>query len=228
MQDQIRQCEPDHLFVCTSVDAPEAACLSKLGLIEGAPNKHPGQGTACRRFFFHNFYLELLWVNDAAKATSEATTRTRLWERWSGRRSGACPFAFCFRPVTGSEHREPPFATWQYRPAYLPDPLCIHVARNSDVLSEPMLCFLSFARRSDSYSGAKRQLLDHASGLREVTRVELITPSMDASPELEAIVKANLIKLRAGTQYYVEFGFDGETQGNTADCRPSLPLVLRW
>jgi hypothetical protein len=219
--------EPDHLFICTSVEAPEATTLAALGLIEGAPNKHPGQGTACRRFVFRNFYVELLWVNDSSEATSPATRRTRLWERWSGRSSGACPFGFCFRP-TADGHRGPPFASWDYHPAYLPDPLCLHIGTNIDVLNEPMLCGLTFARRPDSYSGAKRQSIDHLLGLREVTRVELVTPPMDDSPELAAVIKANLVRFRTGTQYHVELGFDGERQGKIADCRPALPLVLRW
>ena len=52
----------DHLFICTSVGAPDAERLVAFGLTEGEPNVHPGQGTACRRFFFRNAYLELLWV----------------------------------------------------------------------------------------------------------------------------------------------------------------------
>src|SRR5260221_1639892 len=77
--------ELDHIFICTSVGAPEAARLAALGLTEGGGNSHTGQGTANRRFFFHNAYLELLWVHDAAEAKSEPSRRTRLWDRWSGR-----------------------------------------------------------------------------------------------------------------------------------------------
>jgi hypothetical protein len=227
MQCQPSTLEPDHLFVCTSVGAPQAVRLSGLGLIEGAPNEHPGQGTACRRFFFNNFYVELLWVSDTAEARSEATRRTRLWERWSGRNSGACPFGLCFRLAQG-EHGEPPFANREYRPAYLADPLCIQIATNVDALVEPMLCHLSFARRPDSYSEARRQPLDHPAGLREVTRVELATPATKASPELKAIVKANLVQWRTGPDYHIQLGFDGETLGRNVDCRPALPLSLHW
>jgi hypothetical protein len=42
-----------------SKGAPEAEALLRVGLREGAGNTHPGQGTACRRFFFENAYLEL-------------------------------------------------------------------------------------------------------------------------------------------------------------------------
>ena len=60
--------ELDHLFILVAAGGPEAARLSELGLVEGAVNRHPGQGTACRRFFFHNAFLELVWVDDPAEA----------------------------------------------------------------------------------------------------------------------------------------------------------------
>jgi len=57
--------EIDHVFVCRSAGAPEADFLIKHGLLEGSGNSHPGPGTANRRFFFSNAYLELLWVANA-------------------------------------------------------------------------------------------------------------------------------------------------------------------
>jgi hypothetical protein len=73
--------ELDHLFVCTAPGAPEAEKLVRFGLHEGAPNQHPGQGTANRRFAFVNAMIELVWVNDATEAQSKSTRRTLLWER---------------------------------------------------------------------------------------------------------------------------------------------------
>ena len=90
--------ELDHVFVCASVGAPEADLLRALGLSDGQPNRHPGQGTACRRFFFANAYLELLWVENPAEAQGEVARPLRLWERWSQRRQGTCPFGVVFRP----------------------------------------------------------------------------------------------------------------------------------
>lgn len=58
--------ELDHVFIWTAAGAPEADLLRDFGLTEGPPNVHPGQGTANRRFFFHNAMLELLWVHDRA------------------------------------------------------------------------------------------------------------------------------------------------------------------
>ena len=69
--------------------APEAERLAALGLAEGSPNHHPGQGTACRRVFFANAYFELVFVTDAGEAQAEPARSTRLYERRSRRGSGA-------------------------------------------------------------------------------------------------------------------------------------------
>src|SRR4029077_12098919 len=81
--------ELDHLFVCTSPGAPEAEKLVQLGLHEGPPNQHSGQGTACRRFAFANAMIELIWASDAMEAQSQSARRTLLWQH--GRVERATP-----------------------------------------------------------------------------------------------------------------------------------------
>jgi hypothetical protein len=220
--------ELDHLFICTTIDAPEAEQLVSFGLTEGTPSVHPGQGTANRRFFFRNFMLELLWIHNPEEARSEPIQPVHLWERWADRNRGACPFGFCLRS-TAHPVGILPFSTWEYRPPYLPASLNIPVATNAAVLTEPMLFYLAFGQRPDTYPAEKYQPLEHAAGLREVTRAELVTPYADSlSPELKAIVNVHLIRLRLGAEYLVELGFDGELQGQQIDCRPLLPFIWRW
>ncbi|WP_017300033.1 hypothetical protein [Nodosilinea nodulosa] len=230
--------ELDHLFICTEVGAPAAKQLTQFGLREGSANVHPGQGTANRRFFCQNLMLELLWVHNAAEAQAEATRPTHLWERWSGRAQAACPFGLCLRPSPGKEPDGLPFPAWDYRPTYLPEGLSIPVATNAAVLSEPMLFYLSFARRQDTYTGAKAEPLDHVLNqdrpsepiaLRQVTRVTLTLPSSGPLSEaLQAVVDANLIEIRAGQGYLMELGFDGETRSQHQSFHPTLPLVIYW
>src|SRR5262245_25602124 len=125
--------ELDHIFVCTSTGGTEASHLADFGLVEGAPNTHPGQGTACRRLFFDNAYLELLWVCNPSESQSELTRPTRIWDRWTSRDSEVCPFGFAFRP--GDSETRAPFASWEYSPAYLPPPLRLQIATNANVLT---------------------------------------------------------------------------------------------
>jgi len=87
-----------------------------------------------------------------------------------------------------------------------------------------MLFYLPVGLRS-----AKRPALAHRAGLREVTRVEIVSSHADRlSSEMAAVTGAGLAQLRAGPEYLVELGFDGELQGQQADFRPLLPLVFRW
>ena len=219
--------EFDHLFICTDIGASEAALLLSFGLLEGSSNKHLGQGTANRRFFFRNAMLELLWVDNPEEAQSEDICRTRLWERWINRKK-TCPFGICLRSSTSNDDTTA-FSSWAYRPPYLPETMSIAVGTNSDVLTEPMLFQTPFGKRPDKYSAEKSQPLEHSVGLREITRVELFYPDANnPSPELQAVIDTNQIKVHVGETYFVEFGFDGELQGNRVDFWPELTLYLCW
>ncbi|AKG22072.1 hypothetical protein IJ00_13130 [Calothrix sp. 336/3] len=219
--------EFDHLFILTDIGARAADHLISFGLVEGSSNTHPGQGTSNRRFFFHNAMVELLWVHDPEEAKSEAIHPTHLWERWENRHH-MCPFGICLRSAMGSDDKVA-FASWAYRPPYLPPTMSIAVGKNSSVLTEPMLFQTPFAQRPDTYPAEKSQPLNHGIGLREITRVELAMPTANArSPELQAVIDTNQVRLRIGQENLVELGFDGELQGKQVDFRPELPLLITW
>ena len=219
--------ELDHIFVWASPTGEEARALTEFGLSEGTPNTHPGQGTACRRFFFRNAYLELLWVTNPAEVQSATIRPTHLWERWNARGT-ACPFGLCFRP-DAQENCSIPFPTWEYRPSYLPEALSFHAGTNAGVLNEPVLFYLPFSRRPDAQSAPKKQVTEHAAGLHKLTRVELIGPNAESlSPAFEAVLSTSVVRRREGTRHFVELGFDGESKGRVADFRPGLPIVFTW
>jgi hypothetical protein len=214
--------EIDHVFVCCSFGAPEGDALVRLGLREGSPNTHPGQGTANRRFFFANTYLELLWVSDPDQVMSGAARRTRLWDRWSMRESGACPFGIVLRP--GATHPAPlPFPTWSYCPAYLPEGLSIEIAEGTS-LAEPELIYLPFAFRSGPPAS---EPIDHILPFRRVCGVTVGLPeSATLSPATQMIQRGGLVAFRTEGAYTLELRFAAEREV-AHDLRPALPLVLR-
>jgi hypothetical protein len=222
----MRTFELDHLFICCEVRAPEAAYLVDFGLTEGPSNVHPGQGTANRRFFFHNAMLELLWVHDPGEAQNTRTRPTHLWERWQGRLGDASPFGICLRP-RHAETATLPFPAWAYEPTYMPAPQVIHLGENTAVIGEPMLLYLAFGQRPDT-AGA-RYPMTHAKGFREITALRLQgSQQVPMSPTLWATVQSGVMTWAAGLQHHLELGFDGETQGKVIDFRPALPLSLYW
>jgi len=211
----------DHVFICCAVGAPEADALLGLGLREGSGNTHPGQGTACRRFFFEDAYLELLWVSDASEAQSEAARATRLYERWSERGRTACPFGIVLAP-SGVDVTAPPFPSWPYRPSYMPAGLAIDIARDTP-LREPEFFYLGFQR---DRARLGQEPIAHALPLGSLTNVTVARPA-GASAASEAARILGLVAFRDTDEYLLELGFDSADRGS-ADLRPPLPLVLRW
>ena len=222
--------ELDHVFICTGRSAPAADSLLRFGLSEGAPNRHPGQGTANRRFFFDNAFLELLWVDDPAEAQSENVARTGLWERWSQCDGGASPFGVGLR-IDSESTGEIPFASWEYRPPYLPAPLAIQMATHSHVSTGPLLFAITFGRRADSGPPERHRPLEHAAGVRAVTRLRITVPNLDPTIAAEWSTvnqRCPAVEVIEGGEHLMEIGFDGEQHVQSHDCRPELPLVLRW
>jgi hypothetical protein len=220
--------ELDHLFICVSEGGvPEADQLARLGLVEGEPNTHAGQGTACRRFFLANAYMELFWVRDPAEAQAEPARLLQLWERWSGRLTEACPFGVCVRP-TRPGVSELPFAVFPYRPSYLPELLCLYVGVDSCSTEGPLLLYLPFGRRPDSRPETSRQAMQHPIGFREITRVLVHGPHAPSPVAQEACKQAEGFAFQTGDEHLLEIGFDGEREYLGADLRPLLPLLFRW
>jgi hypothetical protein len=215
--------ELDHIFIMSDVDAPEAAALARMGLVEGPANVHPGQGTACRRFFFPLQYLELLWVHSPAEAQNGTTGRTRLWERWIARQQGGCPFGLVLRPGAGAAPR-PPFPTWSYMPGYLSDGVAIEIAIDTPV-AEPEFFFLPFR----TYAPDSIPRPCHALEATEMTHLHIGTPSGALlSSAARWAESAGLLTVEQSDKHVLTVTFDGATAGRRSDLRPQLPLVLRW
>lgn len=222
--------ELDPLFTFTSIGAAEVERLVEFGLSEGQPNTHPGQGTACRRFFFHNAYLEFVWVHDEQEAASEWVRPLGFVARSRYQQTKASPFGLIFRPPPGTDEQvELPFATWALHPPYLPPPLKLDVADNSNVLAEPLLFYMSFGSRAERYPPERRQPIEHAAGFKAITAVRITLPGAQGlSNALRASERDGLAQFIAGLSHLAEVIFDHEKHGAAKDFRPALPMVFRW
>jgi hypothetical protein len=226
----VHHIELDHVFVCVPPGAVrEAEQLVQCGLREGPPNVHPGQGTANRRFSFRNAMLELIWVEDVGQAQSAQTAPTRLYERWSGRKSEAvCPFGIILRPTPG-HNAAVPFPAWRYEPEWLPAELEIYVGNAG--LEEPMWVYMPFLRRQDR-EGRFTEDQWHPNGVCEITRLMLMTPPSPQthlrSSAAQIAEEAGVMGSRRGTDaaYTLAIEFDHGVRQQVMDLRPELPLVL--
>jgi hypothetical protein len=205
----------DHIFIRVQPGGPEADVLREFGMSEGSGNVHPGQGTANRRFFFANAFLELLWIANEEEIRSEQTRPTMLYERLSD--DAASPFGICFRPNAA-------FPTWDYKPAYLPAGMTIGIASEAP-MSEPMWFYTSAGKAPELFEGDRSQPLQHAAGLHRITGLRCTLPS---TASLSPAARASGIHFTAGEQHLLEISFDNQARGLTKDFRPVLPLLLQY
>jgi hypothetical protein len=208
----------DHFFILTSPGAPQAESLSALGLQEGTPNVHRGQGTAHRRFFFEDAMLELLFMQGPAGFAGGPHERLGLVERLSSEH--ASPFGLVFRSMPSSTCT--PFRGWSYHPPYLGAGESFLVGENSGTLEEPLCILAPFGALSNT--GQARSPEPY----RSVSEVRLSVPVSRSSAVLQAVAKGPRVSLQLNAPHLLEVVFQRGERGECADLRPSLPLVLRW
>lgn len=211
--------ELDHVFLTTRPGAPELDPILAEGFQEGAPNNHPGQGTACRRIFFGNAYLEFIWLEDSKEAATGAVLRTGLSAR-CGLSPDVSRLGLCFRPTSPSD--KPPVATWDYTPPYLPDGISIYMAESSGDWGEPLIFFLPYVPRRDE------TVPDHPNGARSVNWVTLRVGSSqpDWSSTLNWLAESGLVRVLVSNIEGVTLGLEGPPGSRVCVSVGPIEIVL--
>jgi len=210
--------ELDHFFILTQPGAPEADLLRAVGLQEGEPNRHLGQGTANRRFFFANVMLELLYVCDEEEAALGPGKHFRITERVAD--GDASPFGLVFRESAAAG--SPLFCGLEYHPEYLPDQSFLRIGRNSQLWAEPLCIGLPPDFPKVLGKAPQRRMPSHVTGLC------ISVPVTRPSETLESVARIQPLSLRLGQPHRMELTFDHGSSGRTTDFSPHLPLLIRW
>ncbi|MEL6561992.1 MAG: hypothetical protein AAFQ94_27645 [Bacteroidota bacterium] len=132
----------DHIFIFSDEVGNEADELANFGLIEGSSRVHKGQGTANRKFYFKNFFLEVLWVANQEEISSKSMQSTKLFERSDFQNNGASSFGLCLVNEPSSDQVFE--NSYQYKPVYFPPNMPIEVVTNNDYHSLPWTFRLPF------------------------------------------------------------------------------------
>jgi hypothetical protein len=208
----------DHFFILTEPGAPAADLLSEIGLIEGSANRHPGQGTANRRFFLANSTLELLFIDDADEADHGRAAGLGFNQRLQD--SNASPFGLVFRHQQNST--SPPFPGWRYCPEYFADDQCFHVGDNSSQLAEPLcICMPDNLPMSAKPVATENQTW-------RLTELRLDIPVTRPSTTLLLAADCTPLRLRCNRPHHLELVFNSASKDQHLDLRPDLPLSVSW
>ncbi|MBC6700163.1 VOC family protein [Hymenobacter puniceus] len=214
--------EIDHIFILT--DTPEAAAeeLRAFGLREGSNRVHAGQGTANRKFYFENFFLEILWVQNDAEITAEAMRPTGLWQRARHRENDASRFGLCLvnTPATDAVFA----AATLYQPTYFPPGLAIDVLPHAHNPSLPWTFRLPFPGKKT----ASGEPTDHQNGLGELTQAVFGLARYEASDALvQQLASQAQLRFVAAPQNSLTLTFDRHRQQKRR-LFESLNLTIRY
>jgi len=208
----------DHFFVLTAPAAPAASQLTALGLVEGKPNHHAGQGTANRRFFLANAAFEFLYLHDAEEARSGPARRLHFSQRLQ--HSSASPFGLVVRQQ--GELENSPFPGWKYCPQYFAANQCFHVGDNSKLLAEPLcICMPSNLPRP-------RIPQETENPRWKLTELRIDVPVSKPSQTLEAIADCAGIALRLGAPHHLEIILNDNEAGGLLELSQRPGVTLRW
>ncbi len=209
----------DHLFIFSPINGEEANELVDFGLVEGSHRIHPGQGTRNRKFYFDNFFLEIVWVHDEEEIRRPATVEAGLWQRAQFMDNGSSPFGMA---LVDSGDGDVLFSRAHiYEPQFFD--------KGVEVLPHEDRPYLPWMFRQN-YSGAyyAGEPKDHMPPLHQLTKATFGIPDVAKAMDIiRHFDGSNQIDFEAHKQQHLTLEFDsaGSCESHTFT---RLPLTLRY
>ncbi|MFP2996816.1 hypothetical protein ABN763_12940 [Spongiivirga sp. MCCC 1A20706] len=216
--------EIDHIFIFSNNGGKEADKLVEFGLTEGSSRIHPGQGTTNRKFYFENFFLEILWVIDESEIRNELTAKTTLWERSQFEKNNNSPFGLC---LVNSKLTDKLFEQSEvYQPNYFPKGMSIDMITNEKKPYLPWTFRLPYRDKKKAYN----EPTDHNNGIRKLTQAEfeVEVPLNKSDNEFKSYFEsAENIDFKNGQRNHLTLEFDTNSQLKVIEFK-ELNLTIRY
>lgn len=211
----------DHIFIFSDDQGKVADDLVAFGLREGSSRVHVGQGTSNRKFYFNNFFLEILWVHNGAELHSKQTKTSGLWQRADYKQSKASPFGLCL--VNAVETEQLFENAFTYQPDYFPKGMAIDILRN-DVHPDLPWTFQLPMKGQQKHPD---EPTDHPNGLRVLT--EAIFEYQEATNQayIDHFKENGPVTLKQSSRNWLTLVFDDHVQGKMHDFE-TLCLTIKY
>ena len=225
--------QTDHIFIFSNNNGKEAKELVDFGFLEGSSRVHKGQGTTNRKFYFKNFFLEILWVNDLEEIQSPLVAPTKLWQRADFKKNNFSPFGLC---LVNTESTDLVFANAtstnvvKYQPQYFPAGMEIEILTNEHLPHLPWTFRLPFKGEIETEikeNKHQNEPTTHQNGIKNLTEASFGIPYFKGIVNFQneqtiKFVKNNIIKA-----YTLTLTFDNQEQGKTK-VFSELPLIIKY
>ncbi|MGY3795401.1 VOC family protein [uncultured Aquimarina sp.] len=201
--------EVDHIFIFSDNNGKEADDLLNFGFIEGSSRVHPGQGTTNRKFYFENFFLEVLWVINEKEIQNDITSPTTLWERSQFTKNGYSRYGLC---LVNSEATDQLFENSEvYQPDYFPKGMSIDIISNNENPVLPWTFRLPYRNEKKANNEPKI----HLNRIKSLTQVEFEVNTIEKYKEFtNYFSELSNISFIKSNRSHLTLEFDNQKQGN--------------
>lgn len=212
----------DHIFIFSKNGGEEANELVEFGFVEGSNRVHIGQGTANRKFYFENFFLEIVWVTDEKEIKSDLVSHTKLWERSIFDVNQGSPFGLCL--VNTDDINVLFLDSVKYQPMYFPAGLEIEFLANEDSTYLPWTFRLPFI-------GSRKKIdepINHRYDLNRLTNTEFtIPPSISTKNYINHFRGEEHIVFTSSDTCQLILTFNNYQNGRVHQFK-NLPLIIKY
>jgi Glyoxalase-like domain len=212
--------EIDHIFIFSKNKGKEADEFLEFGFTEGSNRAHIGQGTVNRKFYFENFFIEILWVENENEIKSKLLLPTKLWERSNFENNEYSPFGLC---IVNTEETEMLFEkNIKYQPEYFPKGLEIEILNDEKNPKLPWTFRLPF-------KGEKKKTEEpilHKNGINILTKTEFKIPIIEDKFTM-LFKKERDIKFENNNEINLTLTFDKNRNGKEMKFE-KLPLTIKY
>jgi hypothetical protein len=198
---------PDHIFIFTNNQGKIADQLVEFGLTEGSNRVHAGQGTTNRKFYFENFFLEILWVHNETEINSELIKPIGLWQRANYRINDFSPFGLCV--VNTYETNRLFENAHKYQPSYFPHGMTIDILKNEHQPNFPWTFRLPFKGQKNN----KMEPIKHKNGITQLSKVDFDVENINDSNFMQAFEGKQNINFIKSDKTWLTLTFDEGKQG---------------
>jgi hypothetical protein len=210
-----------HIFIFTHTQGEIADKLVDFGFSEGSSRAHPGQGTVNRKFYFNNFFLEILWVNNEDEIQSALIRETGLTQRSEYRSNGSSPFGLC---IVNSDDSDAVFAHRKaYQPVYFPEGMTIDVLPHFENPSLPWTFRLPFK----GLPGHEGEPVNHKNGIESLTDAAFEFTGEGNELFLSFFENKSQIRFIPSSRIHLTLTFDEQRQQLVKEF-PELMLTLKY
>ena len=194
--------EIDHIFIFSN-QGKETDELVDFGLTEGSGRKHNGIGTANRRLFFDNFYLEILWVHNEIEAKS--IEKIGIWERSNFKNNNYSRFGLCLKNTNDTDKVFNNSIKW--KPEFLPENEFVDILTNANM---PWIFRFPTNRKKKA-----EEPKNHKNGIQKLTKAIFNLTDINFRNEILEINKNSIIQFVPHTNNLLLLEFDNGRQSKT-------------